>query len=586
MPEYLIAIAIGPVQDFISAGRRTRDLWFGSKLLSDVSRTAAASVSDNKGLLIFPGPRALHQAEGGIANVILAELPPGAPTPKAVTEQARTDCEKFWKSQARAARDRAGDLVETGRWQDQWEAEVIEFYAAWCLLDRADYAGSRRRVMRLLAARKSIRDFQPWQGQAGVPKSSLDGARETVLKAIGDQKDEIPKTKARQLRLARGEQLDIVGLTKRLKEVQGFPSVTRIAADTWVRGLTEVAAKPLLLLCESLANNGLLIRLDRSRDPVFPYEGTAVYKTRHHELAEETGDKQSYLPLTRCIESLEREFGVPDPYVAVIAADGDRMGQAISKKTRPEDHRRFSDELAAFAKAVREIVDANHGSLIYSGGDDVLAVLPVSRAIQCAWQLRNRFQELVVPEAEGASLSVGVAVAHSMEHMEDLLQYARAAEKHAKEGDPGQPANEKRNALAVHVHPRGGGAVKVRRRWDAATWPLRLKHWTDAYIDGALSNKAAYDMGRLLSTYRISDTRRWPGDLFAQAFAPDAALLLKRKESSEQAKARLQSLFSGISTWAEAQTAVSELLVARRLAAAVRQPRKLKGAHHGLPLED
>ena len=36
--------------------------------------------------------------------------------------------------------------------------------------------------MRLLAGRKNCRDFLPAKGDAGVPKSSLDGQRESVLK--------------------------------------------------------------------------------------------------------------------------------------------------------------------------------------------------------------------------------------------------------------------------------------------------------------------------------------------------------------------------------------------------------------------
>ena len=39
--KYLISIAIGPVQDFIASARRSRDLWFGSWLLSELSKTAA-----------------------------------------------------------------------------------------------------------------------------------------------------------------------------------------------------------------------------------------------------------------------------------------------------------------------------------------------------------------------------------------------------------------------------------------------------------------------------------------------------------------------------------------------------------------
>jgi CRISPR-associated protein Cmr2 len=41
MTDYLLALSIGPVQNFIAAARRTRDLWFGSHVLSEISKAAA-----------------------------------------------------------------------------------------------------------------------------------------------------------------------------------------------------------------------------------------------------------------------------------------------------------------------------------------------------------------------------------------------------------------------------------------------------------------------------------------------------------------------------------------------------------------
>ena len=38
MTRHLLAVSIGPVQEFIAAARKTRDLWYGSALLSDVAR--------------------------------------------------------------------------------------------------------------------------------------------------------------------------------------------------------------------------------------------------------------------------------------------------------------------------------------------------------------------------------------------------------------------------------------------------------------------------------------------------------------------------------------------------------------------
>ena len=54
--KYLMAIGIGPVQEFIASARRSRDLWFGSWLLSEISKAAAKKIADECGRdnLIFP----------------------------------------------------------------------------------------------------------------------------------------------------------------------------------------------------------------------------------------------------------------------------------------------------------------------------------------------------------------------------------------------------------------------------------------------------------------------------------------------------------------------------------------------------
>ena len=56
MTAHLLALTVGPVQEFIAAARRTRDLWFGSYLLSEISKATAKAVQDHGGTLIFPAP--------------------------------------------------------------------------------------------------------------------------------------------------------------------------------------------------------------------------------------------------------------------------------------------------------------------------------------------------------------------------------------------------------------------------------------------------------------------------------------------------------------------------------------------------
>ena len=49
MTWHLFVISIGSVQDFIAAARRTRDLWIGSHLLSEISKAAAKAIAEEGG---------------------------------------------------------------------------------------------------------------------------------------------------------------------------------------------------------------------------------------------------------------------------------------------------------------------------------------------------------------------------------------------------------------------------------------------------------------------------------------------------------------------------------------------------------
>jgi CRISPR-associated protein Cmr2 len=245
MTPHLFIVSIGPVQGFISASRRTRDLWFGSHLLAKISQAAAQAVHDAGGQLIFPVPEALAKSEKegaqcNIANVLLAELPPDV-VPKDVMEAAEKAAKCCWKGYAKAAYDTARKLINPAIWNEQLE-DVIEFYAAWVTLPSPDrYADIRKQLMRLLAGRKACRNFLQVQGHAGVPKSSLDGARESVFIPRKRRHDILKEDKklAQRLRLSRGEELDAVGLIKRAATKEAFSSVVRVAADPWIRGIEK-----------------------------------------------------------------------------------------------------------------------------------------------------------------------------------------------------------------------------------------------------------------------------------------------------------------------------------------------------------
>jgi hypothetical protein len=75
--KHLYVCAIGPVQDFIANARTSQDLWFGSWMLSELSKAAAKSISTEPHQLIFPAPE--QDLEPGsalsVANKIVGVLP-------------------------------------------------------------------------------------------------------------------------------------------------------------------------------------------------------------------------------------------------------------------------------------------------------------------------------------------------------------------------------------------------------------------------------------------------------------------------------------------------------------------------------
>jgi len=196
----------------------------------------------------------------------------------------------------------------------------------------------------------------------------------------------------------------------------------------------------------------------------------------------------------------------PYPYVACLVADGDRMGNAIERIHTAGQHRDFSHALSSFAGQARQIVEQQHfGSLVYAGGDDVLAFLPLTEALACAGALRREFARVMdeacpaMEATERPTLSVGLGVGHVMESMGELLAIAREAEQRAKGADLADQKLD-RNALAIVVDKRSGGRISWRSRWTAPSGDPVARLAADAKVlEGDLSPRKVYEIARTLA---------------------------------------------------------------------------------------
>ena len=592
--SWLLQISVGPVQEFIAAARRTRDLWFGSSMLSEISKAAAKAVKDAGAELIFPAPNVPGKdlepdSDLNVANVILAQASGDDRAMNALAEKAREAAVARFKEFAAEAYEKAGRWIEEKRWERQIE-DVIEFYAAWTELgtEEGAYKAARQKVARLLAARKNLRDFLPHEGESGVPKSSLDGLRESVFR---DGK--VPAIPG--LRLKEGEALDSVGLIKRIAGDERFPSVSRVAVDPWVRGAKEETLRELRPHCEALVKAGAISRVKGYT--AFPYEGTAVMLSRHAAmLAErEDGDKEGAKAACKAIAEILSRLRPQDrpqePYFALLVADGDRMGAAISEIKNMKGHQDFSKTLSEFAGKAQKVIKDFHGVCVYTGGDDVLAFLPLDTCLGCARELHEAFGELLKDyksskDHRSPTLSVGLSIGHAMEDLEDLLEFGRGAEKVAKKGIRDEAADQgvDRNGLAVVVRSRGSGAVAVREQWRCrdkegredtlaladVSLDERLQYWARLFSDGAIPNKFPYELRENAAFYREWEA----GDVLKSAARDDMKRIFRRKDVrlSDEEKKRVEDYIdSRLFGHRDIERLSDELLIAQWIGFGIRQ---------------
>lgn len=522
MARYLVTLSLGPVQSLIEAARRTRDLWCGSWLLAESAKAAALLLHERQpGCLIFPCPddpaRELapqikpQDDDANIANILRAEVElPDQAAVRALLAEAKQAAASRLGALCDEARDKLGRLpVHDALWQAQ-RNDILECVAAWVEIGEGGYATASARLGGVLAARKATRDFIPAARSAsaepgfGIPKSSLDGARESVLNLPRkDRERGAHKNVVRRLGLGAGEELDVLAVTKRMAaEVEQFTAYSRIAAEPWVATQEDAALARINSMYDTLIEPGLATRVSGNGGCYsrLPFDAQLVFGFRlDSALADADDDEKGLL---KALRAAMKDLDEPVPYAVILKADGDRMGELLGKAKSAEESRAISRALHGFAKSVRLVVREHRGHAIYAGGDDVLALLPLETAVACAADLAQRFRNAMAGVAErlGAAdaptLSVGLGIGHIVEPLGRLRARADAAEKFAK----GDGTMLPRNALAIRLGIRSGNETDWRCRWNEGEGPqsctglLALQTFSAAYRAKECPSRLGYEL--------------------------------------------------------------------------------------------
>lgn len=542
-----IVFSVGPVQTFISAARSLRDLWTGSFLLAWLTRQAMEPIIERHGIAAFiepdmsRDPMSVHELKKNLRspclpNRFLAEVP--AEGAEDLAESCKRKFHEAWREIAQRVREEltaeieskflSNDSTSDGEefvepWKDSverlWWDQVESFFDArvvcvpwrdcppkvlesllgkpkddpnWKNAKAVDVLWSDRADLatRVLAADKAIRKvttYRPRLDDLGrIPaKCSLLGSYEHLGPAELGEAAEFWQELAENISLEgtkvrSGERLCAVSLVKRFawpayfsKELQldtrkmYLPDTPTVAAAEWLK--TDPILDPETVRKTKEVWSGQWLhwtRPDQDRD--------------EEKCPEEVWEQ---------LEEKRKKQGRAPTYYAVLVMDGDRMGRHLRARPGPEHPRAISRALATFAlNYVENIVKEHFGTLIYCGGDDVLALLPTSQAITCAKAIREAFRQVWSREVAKtgyiveATLSAGIAVVHFKEDLRFALETARQTERQAK--------NSGRDILAVTICRRSGEHTTTLCPWDFVDTVTR---WVKGFSGSTVREAGASD---------------------------------------------------------------------------------------------
>ena len=510
-------ISVGPVQGFVSQSRRTRDLWGSSYLLAFLSAHAMHGAHEAGGRIVQPAvaedalyrwvsgnPTDERPRIGSVPNHFVIELGGDAGDARRVAETAVAALDEAWMRVCDAvwARFVEHACADGNGTEAIWQRQVRGYWeVSWT-------AGPSCGRDNLLARRKHWRSHRPpvEPGDKCTVMHDLQELSGHVRPGSGRQQERFWQrlgSRLGKLDLRDNERLCAVALVKRLfqkpeaardalgwpVDASHWPSTVYVGAVPWMQRVAETVP-------HAARKYAAAVQISAGRD-VFPMERPpfpglnvptagdfprldANYLHREFVTSErlcpliddETESVRRELDerlknLYASQDPQGRRLGSPSTFYALLLADGDRLGTLVSELGGPA----VSGALAWFTRKVPETVREHHGVTVYAGGDDVLAMLPVRDALNCAAALSNAYRSAFAETdaRSQATLSAAVAFAHVRLPLRSVLGEAhRLLDDVAKDGNG-------RDSLAASVLKPGG----LHSQW-VTTWKRSGESGTDA----------------------------------------------------------------------------------------------------------
>jgi CRISPR-associated protein Cmr2 len=588
----------GPVQEFVAQARRTRDLWAGSYLLAYLAGAAIHSISKDV-KIVFPdisndsiikamdeGVKGGSPLVGTLPNRFCAEGQDLATAAVKATGALKDAWIRVTDSVWDFIEDKAGEMI-TPYLQHIWERQMeSQWVINWVVSSRPS----------ALEIRKNLRDFNA--NEEPGEKCTVCGKREVLTpeSGMGRKKvadfwsklaGKINHNNGLQINPDGSERLCSICTIKRLYPLVSdkalgvgwqvntcYPSTNFVAVIPFLGRLlkkaqedkdTEAALKSFVESAQKsevpLTEDGMQIPFLRSlvdgRTPAYikkalRLDGSVWYESFLYREINTSNSliknpRQLLINLQNLFETAK--IGKPSPFFCVLVMDGDHMGRLLSDARDRGKEQWVSACLTRFTGKVKEFSEATGftGRLVYSGGDDVLALIPVEQAIRSASELRKCYVDVF---RDGGNNVFTISAAMIFAHYNMPLQ-AVVAEAHQLLDDFAK-AGMGRDAFAVRVWKQSGPALTFAKKWsDGKDWVDELYRLVDEVDKGGYSSRFLYKLPEVM------DFIQWGDE--ASLFSADARVKLlateymrerspDKKCTTEEAEEKVRRLLE-LATW-------------------------------------
>ncbi|MCL1990459.1 MAG: type III-B CRISPR-associated protein Cas10/Cmr2 [Defluviitaleaceae bacterium] len=489
MSKALFTFTIGPVKSFVNNGRKMRDLYAGSSILSDLTAYAMECVKGLKGFeLVFPHlldmdqttvrsypNRLVISVEEDCTNGEKRDIVADAKDiEKKVREKFKSLCLEILEGCSEQPKENVLALEKGGKaWSQPWATQQIEsFLEVYWTFEPFEKDGKIREYgevyQQLNKNLMSIKNLRPFKQtfESGGRKCGLHLEYNALFykekKAFLDEGStyQLPDIAKFDYLVQDDETLSAIAFVKRFYEKtehflyshRDMVFRKRLACDypenpSWYEDYVDGCVDE-----KEVHRAGKITSII---DAIFDHYPQLVSSPQVTNTAAIKEAKSIIKQIKADIPNLKLKS-----YYAMLKFDGDSMGEVYRKFAKQDEHEDLSSKICKFAIEASELIKNVGGICIYAGGEDILAALPLEEIWSILEKLHCTFRKQVKIDGQPEiTFSAGIVVAHLMEPLKDVMYQLDQAEGYAKKY-PGK------NAFAIKLMKRAGEYREIRYGFD------------------------------------------------------------------------------------------------------------------------